>query len=521
MSPLAADGMGNLFARPNATIPTVARPDATIPTGVPVAVAESVSTAADVTAMPQLQLHVTAEKGAVAACAERMLAMCSIKAPPALDDVKRPPIDLVACIDRSGSMHGEKMSLMKKTLELLVKRAGLKGDDRISLVTFDSNIRLDIPLTSMDESGRNKADDVIKGLRPGSTTNLSGGALQAIEVLERSGASNEGRTRAVMLFTDGMANEGLRDPAQLTRAVAGAIATASAKCGGPISLYTFGFGADHNEACLRNLATGSGSSGLYYYIKTPDDIPTAFADALGGLTSVVAQNVKLSLEAVGTGVSVKRVLGSTYTRDAEGSVVLGDLFAEDEKDVLVELQLPKLRAPQTDPPPLVLNATLRGFNVPRSAPDNVAVSLAVARPASEPAEQPVNTALDEQRNRIMVAEAMEEATRLADAGNVAAGRAELERIHRVVALSPSGGTDLSNMLKAQCVELQGHYADASNYRMVGSKMSRMHARSHQVQRSTHMSPEAYTSGAKRKAALKSSWASSFKSGINENDSDSD
>merc|ERR1719359_2775925 len=108
--------------------------------------------------------------------------------------------------------------------------------------------------------------------------------------------SKEGRTRAVMLFTDGLANEGIRDTAQLCAAVNGALSAASAKLGGPISLFTFGFGADHNESCLRALATGSGAGGLYYYVSTAEDIPNAFADCLGGLTSVVAQNASLSLE---------------------------------------------------------------------------------------------------------------------------------------------------------------------------------------------------------------------------------
>ena len=107
-------------------------------------------------------------------------------------------------------------------------------------------------------------------MRPGSTTNLSGGALQAIDVLDASAAADapaakeaggekQGRTRAVMLFTDGLANDGIRETPRLVSAVNGALAAASAKLGGPISLFTFGFGADHNEDCLRSLATGSGA----------------------------------------------------------------------------------------------------------------------------------------------------------------------------------------------------------------------------------------------------------------------
>jgi hypothetical protein len=47
------------------------------------------------------------------------------------------------------------------------------------------------------------------------------------------------------------------------------------------------------------------------------------------LTSTVAQNTSLYLEGLG-GATITWCLGSTYTRSADGSVELGDLYAEDE-----------------------------------------------------------------------------------------------------------------------------------------------------------------------------------------------
>jgi hypothetical protein len=124
------------------------------------------------------------------------------------------------------------------------------------------------------------------------------------------------------------------------------------------------------------------------------------------------------------------VLGSSYSRDAEGAVVLGDLFADDAKDVLIELSLPALPAPIAAEP--VLTASLRAFNVARSAPDVVEATLEVARPEATPADQPVNAALDAQRNRIETAEAMETASRMADAGDIAGGRSMLLAMKRKV-----------------------------------------------------------------------------------------
>ena len=54
---------------------------------------------------------------------------------------------------------------------------------------------------------------------------------------------------------------------------------------------------DHDEDALRGVAEAS--KGLFYFIEQPDAIPAAFADCLGGLSSVVCQNASLELRAAG------------------------------------------------------------------------------------------------------------------------------------------------------------------------------------------------------------------------------
>ncbi len=45
--------------------------------------------------------------------------VCTLKAPFFEPDV-RAPVDIVAVIDKSGSMHGEKLNLVKETLEFVI-----------------------------------------------------------------------------------------------------------------------------------------------------------------------------------------------------------------------------------------------------------------------------------------------------------------------------------------------------------------------------------------------------------------
>jgi hypothetical protein len=100
---------------------------------------------------------------------------------------------------------------------------------------------------------------------------------------------------------------------------------------------------------------------------------------------------------------------------------------------------------------------------------------------------------------------MENASRLADAGELEQGRSLLERCLRAIEASPSNTTTLSSGLKMQIAELTSQFETHAVYRSIGSKMSKMHAMSHQAQRSNHASEDLYGGGKARKAAMKASW----------------
>jgi hypothetical protein len=147
----------------------------------------------------------------------------------------------------------------------------------------------------------------------------------------------EDAVRSVFLFTDGQANEGVTDETKLVSMV-----REMADQKHRVRLYTFGFGADHSEELLSKLAEAG--SGSYYFIEKEDNIATAFADALGGLLSVVAQNVKLTFVPA-PGVVVDEVHTSFGTSEEGGgrrSVRIGDLLSEEAKDTLLDVRLPAL-----------------------------------------------------------------------------------------------------------------------------------------------------------------------------------
>lgn len=61
------------------------------------------------------------------------------------------------------------------------------------------------------------------------------------------------------------------------------------------NIFTFGYGTEHDANILRTIAEAG--NGLFYFIDNQESIPESFCDCLGGLLSVAAQNLVLTLTA--------------------------------------------------------------------------------------------------------------------------------------------------------------------------------------------------------------------------------
>ena len=479
-------------------------------------------------AAPMCTLGCEAELTAYAAADEAiLLAMASLKAPAASVDASRAPLELVAVMDRSGSMRGQKLMLMKQTLSLLIERSGLQAQDKLGIVTFDHEVKVVLPLTKMDQAGRREAKAAVDAVCVGGTTNLSGGLLQGLQMLcESDEASRErgddaadgedavvvdgggGATRSLLLFTDGHANAGITDGGEMVAA-----AQAQLKDHPSLAIFTFGYGGDHDENALRGLAECS--KGLFYFIEQPDAIPVAFADCLGGLSSVVCQNATLELRPAGgrrATAKIAEVLDKkTYQVSlapdgSKATLSLGDLYADDEKDCLLRLSLVALDAPR-DVPESVLEATLAYYSVANKRFERVEAELVLARPAAPAAGAVANLKLDEQRNRMETAEAIEKATALADKGDCEGGKALLAAAVAKLGSSASSRSKTSRALQADLERLALDYDDERTYHTSGSKRSKAVAMSHYQQRDTPSSYDggSYRAGKKGKGGMAASW----------------
>ena len=389
-------------------------------------------------------------------------------------------------MDVSGSMSGSKLNLCKKTCEILVNE--LKASDKFGLVSFSEEAKLVLPLSFMTKDNKVRALSLIKKLNAGGCTNLSGGLTMGVSELQEAGArSTEKNTiQSMMLLTDGHANRGVSDTASLTSLAAGILASTP-----NISVYTFGYGSDHNDALLKSLSEVSDTKGSYYFIDQEDDVSSAFGDCIGGLLSVTAQNIKLTI--TGSNIVVRndnarltpienRV--SAVAGTSEWVVTLGDMFAEETKDMVVEVtSLPNEAGSNHE-----INVKLDYVDVLAARQVSLGPVSGIIEIVAGSTGSPANKYVTLQVMRILVVDALSKAKVLADQGDLDGARTLITaEIANIAATTKTLPVTLDDQLIvtsyiSDLTEALSGLSTQAEYKSVGSKGMSRKQQTHSAQR---------------------------------------
>eukprot|EP01099_Mayorella_cantabrigiensis_P003798 TRINITY_DN2855_c0_g1_i1.p1 TRINITY_DN2855_c0_g1~~TRINITY_DN2855_c0_g1_i1.p1 ORF type:complete len:463 (-),score=166.75 TRINITY_DN2855_c0_g1_i1:171-1400(-) len=111
-----------------------------------------------------------------------VLGMVTIKAPFCENlETQRAPLDLVAVLDQSGSMSGDKIEMVKNSMMFAISQ--LKTDDRLAIVLFETEVQVLFELKFMDAKNKQEATDLIKLISTKNMTALAGGLFQGLDLL--------------------------------------------------------------------------------------------------------------------------------------------------------------------------------------------------------------------------------------------------------------------------------------------------------------------------------------------------
>lgn len=256
--------------------------------------------------------------------------MLELEAPPApkgADD--RPAHTTVVVLDRSGSMHGERLEAAKRALVDLLAR--LDDRDSFGLVTFDSEASLVVAAEPVGITGRNELRRRIRGIETGGSTDISAGYLRGLQEAKRA-AGATGAT--LLLLSDGHANSGETSPQRL-RSMAEKHAQAL------ITTSTIGIGTGYDESILAEIATGG--LGNHSFAQGPDEAVAAVAGEVAGLLAKVVQACTLLVKPTGAVESISLLNDLPVSLTADGVMIeLGDFYADEHRRILLTLGIPAL-----------------------------------------------------------------------------------------------------------------------------------------------------------------------------------
>lgn len=238
-----------------------------------------------------------------------MPVLVSLKTEDVENEDFRQGLDLVVVVDTSGSMKGNKIEMVKTTLDFVIDE--LDEKDRISILTFNSQINKICGLKSMTKSNKESLKDlckkkiIVKGC-----TNINKAMTNAYNVLIERTQAND--SSAIFLISDGQDTCGnnishIQSSIELKK-------KKLKKKNEIVQVHTFGYGDDHDEKVLSMISTLA--VGNFYYIKNPSFIDECFIDSFGYLLSSFGKNVDLEVH-LSNGVLFSRVAQGSWEKKTD------------------------------------------------------------------------------------------------------------------------------------------------------------------------------------------------------------
>jgi len=232
---------------------------------------------------------------------------------------------LAIVIDRSGSMKGDRLPKALAAAKGAVDK--LNVGDRVSVISFDTTTRVDVPMITVTDGNRQQIKAAIDTITLGGDTCISCGISSALTELSQSVGSAD----RMILLSDGEPTSGVRDEA-------GFFPVAKSARDLSVGITTIGVGTSYNHKIMGAIALASG--GNHYFIEDPSSLEKAFLAEADKLKATIALGATATIT-LGEGVNLERVYDRSFEREGNRiKVQLGNFSTGDTRTVLMELSVP-------------------------------------------------------------------------------------------------------------------------------------------------------------------------------------
>lgn len=194
----------------------------------------------------------------------------------------REPLNLVAVVDKSGSMSGEPLDLVRRSLRQIVGQ--MREGDQVSIILYGDRSHVHLPPTAV-AANRDAVLAAIDAIESEGSTNMEEGLKVGYDTAFASAPAFRGNTR-LMLFTDEQPNVGNTDADSFI----GMARTASLQ---GIGLTTIGVGVQFDGALASQVSSTRG--GNLFFISNEEEVGRVFTDQLDTMVTEVAHDVRITM----------------------------------------------------------------------------------------------------------------------------------------------------------------------------------------------------------------------------------
>ena len=253
--------------------------------------------------------------------------------------------DLICVIDVSGSMSGQKLNLVKKSLNILVKM--MDKNDRLALVLFSDDAKIYCGLEYMTESRQAEFISKVKEIESDGCTNILSGLEKAVEILKKiKKEKNDKRASSILLLSDGCDNHSENSSALLE-----GFKNLYKNEKLDFTLNTFGYGNDHDPDIMTKLANIR--DGSFFYVQDYKKISEYFVTVLGSCVSIISKNVKVSIKLLNEHCKIIKVFGEKdlYYHELENHIFKTEilqLICDKEYTYVLEINLDEKKVKKDD-----------------------------------------------------------------------------------------------------------------------------------------------------------------------------
>jgi Ca-activated chloride channel family protein len=194
----------------------------------------------------------------------------------------RAPLNLVAVVDKSGSMDGSPLDLVRRSLRQIVGQ--MHDGDQISIVLYGDTSAVYLQPTSIGRD-RDRVLAAIDHIASAGSTNMEAGLKVGYDTAFASAPAFRGTTR-LMLFTDEQPNVGRTDADSFMTMAE----TASRQ---RIGLTTIGVGVQFDGALATRVSSVRG--GNLFFISDEATVASVFERQLDTMVSELAHDVRITM----------------------------------------------------------------------------------------------------------------------------------------------------------------------------------------------------------------------------------